>query len=122
MNKPRILKDYDQLPDEIVEQIKLAYPLGFSHHLVSFTNKNGERKMGLPFETDKVYYLVRMNSVQADKIIENDDDFNNQGHLKVSAREEYEERHSDVSYLGFNDNSDNSLTFDMAYDEEEDDF
>ena len=95
MGKPRIVKDYDKLSDEIVEQIKLKYPNGYAEHLVSFTNKDGELKKGLPFETDDYYYLVRMTIAKAKEIIDEDEDFDDDGVLKSSAKAKYEEKYDD---------------------------
>ncbi len=116
-SKPKIIKDYEKIPDEVKEQIKLVYPLGFSKHLITFTNKNGIKQKGLPFETDEVYYLIRMTVVQAHEIIEDDDDFNDDGELKESVKVKYEEKYDDVDYLDLNDNEDNS--FDLNDDEDE---
>lgn len=119
MNKPRVVKDYDKLADEVKEQIKLVYPRGFSHHLVSFVNKAGEKKMGLPFETEDFYYLIRMTSVKAEQIIEDDDDFNDQGILKEAALVDYTEKYEDEDALALNANEDND--FDIVDPDTEDD-
>lgn len=94
--KPRLVKDYEQLSDSIQEQIKLTYPWGFTKHLVSFVNKEGKRVSALPFETDEAYYLVRMTQQEAREIIENDDDFDDDGLLREEIREEYEEKYPDM--------------------------
>ena len=109
MSKPRIIKDYDNLPEEVKEQIKLVYPKGFSQHLISFYNKEGERRMGLPFETEDKIYLVRMTPVKAETIIEDDDDYNDDGILKSSIKEKYEEKYDDIDYLNINANEDNDF-------------
>lgn len=109
MSKPRVMKDYDKLSESVREQIKLVYPRGFAHHLVSFNTKDGEEKMGLPFETDDIYYLVRMNRVKAISIIEDDEDFDEDGVLRDDVREEYEDKHEDVDYLEENANDDNDF-------------
>jgi hypothetical protein len=111
-NKPRVVKDYDKLIDEVKEQIKLVYPRGFSHHLVSFVNKAGEKKMGLPFETEDFYYLIRMTPVKAEQIIEDDDDFDDEGILKEEALVGYSEKYEDDETLSLNANEDND--FDIA--------
>ena len=69
-SKPRLVKDYEKLSDDIIEQIKLTYPEGFSHRLISFTNKEGAKVSALPFETDEIYYLVRMTKQEATLIID----------------------------------------------------
>lgn len=98
-DKPRVIKDYDKLDEEIKEQIKLVYPNGYSHHLIKFTNKDGKIVSALPFETDEKYYLVRMTVAEAIEIVEQDDDFDDKGMLKEGSREEYEEKYSDLDYL-----------------------
>ena len=109
MSKPRVLKDYDQLSDKVKEQIKLVYPKGFSEHLVNYVTKEGENKKALPFETEDYYYLIRMSAVLAEKIVEDDDDFNEFGELKSSVAEDYKEKYEDESYLSYNANEDNDF-------------
>ena len=95
MNKPRVLKAFESLELEIREQIKLAYPDGFSEYLVKFQNKDGDWLSGLPFETDDRYYLVKMTRQQAFDIIADDDDYDSDGTLKEEIREEYEDRYEE---------------------------
>ena len=120
MNKPRIVKDYDTLSEAVKEQIKLVYPKGFTQHLISFYNKDGEKKMGLPFETEEVYYLVRMTLVKAEAIIEDDDDYNDDGILRTSVKEKYENKYDDLDYLNINSNEDNDFTNPDDDDEDDD--
>lgn len=81
-NKPRIVKDYDKLPEEIVTRVKLNYPEGFVNHLIRYTNKDGKFVSALPFETDDVYYLIRMTELEAKQIIEDDEDYDEDGILR----------------------------------------
>jgi hypothetical protein len=98
-SKPRVIKDYDKLDPEIQERIKLEYPNGYSENLIYFNNKEGKRVSALPFETDDKYYLVRMTVYEAEKIIEDDDDFDSSGSLKSSVKEEYESKYGDDEFL-----------------------
>lgn len=98
-SKPRVIKDYDKLDPEIQERIKLEYPNGYSENLIYFNNKEGKRVSALPFETDDKYYLVRMTVYEAEKIIEDDDDFDSTGSLKSSVKEEYESKYGDDEFL-----------------------
>lgn len=98
-SKPRLVKDYDKLLPEIKEQIKLAFPSGFSQHLLSYVNKEGKKVSALPFETDDHYYLVRMTAHEARIIIEEDDDFDDDGILKEDVKEEFKEKFADVDYM-----------------------
>ena len=93
--KPRVVKDYSALTDEIIEQIKLAYPYGFSENLVSYTNKDGLQVSALPFEAEDKYYLIRMTVKQANKIIEDDEDYDDDGNLRDDVNEEYEEKYDE---------------------------
>lgn len=93
--KPRVIKDYDKLPLEIQEQIKLEYPFGFSDNLIRFSNKDGLIVSALPFETEDKYYMVRMTVGEAIKIVEDDDDFDDDGILKEGIKEEYENKYAD---------------------------
>lgn len=82
MDKKRIVKDYENLPEEVVNQVKMTYPAGFADHLVSFTNKDGKRVSALPFETQDIYYLIRMTIMEAHQIIEDDEDYDDDGTLR----------------------------------------
>lgn len=105
-NKSRIVIDFEKLSDELVEQIKLVYPSGFSQHLTSFINSKGEKVSALRFETFEKVYLIRMTTQKAERIIEEDSDYDDDGNLMDNVREKYEEEHSDVGYLSENDNYD----------------
>lgn len=82
MSKKRIVKDYDNLPEEIISRVKMEYPQGFANHLVSFTNKEGKKVSALPFETEDVYYLIRMTMIEARQIVSDDDDYDDEGNLR----------------------------------------
>jgi len=94
-NKPKVIKDYEKLSEEMQEQIKLAYPTGFSDHLIGFYDKDGLRVSALPFETEDRMYLVRMTIVKAKKIVDDDDDFDDFGVLKDDVKEDYEEKYAE---------------------------
>ncbi|MFT5832964.1 MAG: hypothetical protein ACI97N_000590 [Cognaticolwellia sp.] len=95
MAKPKVVKDYDKLTEDIKEQIKLNYPLGFRRNLITFKNIQGRYISALPFETEEKHYLVRMTKAEAVEIIENDTDYNDDGLLKKDVREDYEEKYED---------------------------
>lgn len=118
-NKPRVIKDYEKLDPAIQEQIKLEYPLGFSRHLIYFTNKDGHKVSALPFETDEKYYLVRMTIPQAKQIIENDEDYDDDGILKDDVKLEYEDKYSgDEGDIDISDDSEDD-GFDDDFEEGE---
>lgn len=102
-DKPRVIKDFEKLDEQIQEQIKLTYPRGFSKNLISFTNRDGNKVSALPFETDDRYYLVRMTVREARKIILRDDDYDEDGRLRKSIREDYEDKYAELDYLADDD-------------------
>jgi len=95
MSKPKVVKDYDKLDVEVQEQIKLQYPYGFDRYLVTFKNAEGKFVSALPFETEERHFLIRMTQQKAQDIINEDDDYDDDGILKVEIKEEYEEKFSD---------------------------
>lgn len=116
VSKPKIIKDYDKLPVEIKEQIKLEYPYGFSENLITFTNRDGAIVSALPFETENRYYMIRMTVKEAIKIVEDDDDFDDDGMLKSGSKKEFKDKYSedddidDINDLA-DDISDNESVF-----------
>ncbi len=97
--KPKLVKDYEKLDEHIQEQIKLAYPLGFDEYLVSYKDSRGDRVTALPFETDEKYYLVRMTKYQAQQIISDDDDYDDDGTLREDVKESYSDKYSELDYM-----------------------
>lgn len=98
-DKPRVIKDFKKLDPELQEQIKLVYPYGFSENLITFTDKNGMLVSALPFETDEKYYLLRMTEKEAVKIVELDEDYDDEGNLKKGIKNEYEDKYADLDYI-----------------------
>jgi len=90
-NKPRVVTVFEKLDDSIQHQIKLEYPEGFSQHLISFMNKDGEKVSALRFETEEKIYLIKMSIIMAEQLIEDDEDYDDDGNLTDDAREEYED-------------------------------
>jgi DNA-directed RNA polymerase subunit delta len=72
VGKKRIIKAYEQLSEEMVEKLKAKYPDGYEDHMISFTNPKGEIEVAIPFETEDIYYLVKMPRTSAS---EEDEDF-----------------------------------------------
>ena len=105
-NKLRVTQEYDKLSDELKEQIKLVYPEGYSQHIFTFTNKDGARTSALRFETDEKIYLIRMSIAEAEELIADDDDYDDDGNLRDEVRDDYEDKHSDADYLSDNENYD----------------
>ncbi|MGM0478052.1 MAG: hypothetical protein ACQERC_02430 [Bacteroidota bacterium] len=90
MDKPRVIRDYKKLETKTKQLIKLKYPSGFEDALVQFRNREGDLITVLPFETETVNYLVKMTTIQAQRFIEEDDDYGDDGTLRDEVKEDYE--------------------------------
>lgn len=99
IQKPRVIKDFEKLDTIIQEQIKLTYPTGFYEHLITYSDKDGNEKYALPFETDDKYYMVRMSINEAKRLVSNDDDYDDNGILRNDVQEHYQEKYQDIDYL-----------------------
>jgi DNA-directed RNA polymerase subunit delta len=95
LSKKRVVKDYEKLPIEIINQIKLSYPDGFVENLVKYDNAEGKRVSALPLETEDVYYLIRMTADEAEQIIEDDDDYED-GVLREDFEDDVENAEEEV--------------------------
>ncbi len=98
-NKPRVIKDYNKLDKALQEQIKLVYADGFADNLIHFFDKNGIKITALPFETEDKYYMLRMTENEAVQIVDEDDDFDDDGFLKTDVRQDYEDKYADLDHV-----------------------
>lgn len=94
-NKPKVITSFEKIDPSIQEQIKLEYPEGFSQHLIFFMNKEGEKVSALRFETEEKVYLIKMSKIIAEQLIEDDEDYDEEGNLTDLAKEEYEDKYED---------------------------
>lgn len=101
MAKPRVIKDFSKLDLDIQEQIKLTYPTGFFEHLISYVDKDGNERWALPFETEEKYYMVRMTVSEAKKLINDDEDYDDNGVLRNDVQELYQEKYNDIEFDDF---------------------
>jgi hypothetical protein len=92
INKPRVIKSYNKLDKELQQKIKLVYEDGFAENLIHFFDKNGVKITVLPFETEDKYYMVRMSEYEAVAIVEDDDDYDDDGFLKSNVKQSYEDK------------------------------
>ncbi len=98
-NKPKVIKDYNKLDKSLQEQIKLVYSDGFADNLIHFFDKNGIKVTALPFETEDTYYMLRMTENEAIAIVDDDDDFDDDGFLKDEVRQDYEDKYADLDHI-----------------------
>lgn len=60
-DKLKIIKDYEKMSDELLEQLKLEYPNGFSNYIFEFINpKDGRLVRAVELETEDKLYLIRL--------------------------------------------------------------
>lgn len=95
--KPKVIKDYDKIDPELLEKVKQFYSGNFADHLITFFNKDGKKITALPFETEDKQYLLRMTETEAVRIVEEDEDTEEDGFLKNELKDEFND--PDMDYL-----------------------
>lgn len=98
-NKPRVIKDYNKLEKDLQEQIKFVYADGFAENLIHFFDKNGVKVTALPFETEDKYYMLRMTENEAVQIVDEDEDYDDDGLLKDDVKQDYEDKYADLDHV-----------------------
>ena len=98
-SKLKIIKNYSKLDKHLQQQIKLIYADGFAENLIHFFDKTGMKITVLPFETEDKYYMLRMTENEAVAIVEDDDDFNDDGFLKENIKEKYEDKFAELDHV-----------------------
>ena len=71
--KKRLVASYNNLSPELQEQVRALYPLGFADAMMRVDKPNGDFFYAVPFETDEVSYLVKID-VKIDDGGDDDDD------------------------------------------------
>jgi hypothetical protein len=51
------------MPKDLLNEVHKRYPYGYQKDLISFVNPKGEMITALPFETEDIYYLIKMPRV-----------------------------------------------------------
>lgn len=100
-SKKRLVVSFNNLPLELQEQVKALYPLGYADSMMRIDKPNGDFFFAVPFETDEISYLVKIE-VKIDEIGDDDDDkdFYGDDDLKGAdelANDDSEEEMSDSS-------------------------
>jgi hypothetical protein len=81
--KKRLVVSFNNLPAELQEQVKALYPYGYSDAMMRIDKPNGDFFFAVPFETEEVSYLVKID-VKIDEVSADDDDkdyFDDEGDL-----------------------------------------
>lgn len=105
----------------------MKYPTGYANYLVFYTDKEGKKVSALPFETEDVYYLIRMTVQEAKRLIKEDVDYDEEGVLRedfsdIEVDDEFDGQgeDEDESADGSSDEDDHIIVTRRRDDEEED--
>ena len=71
--KKHIVTSFHNLSAELQDAVKEKYPLGFTDAMMRVDKPNGDFFYAVPFETDEVSYLVKID-VKIDDHSQDDDD------------------------------------------------
>ncbi len=73
MPKKHIVTSLKNLPLDVQEALKEKYPLGFTDVMMRIDKPNGDFFYAVPYDTDEVAYLVKID-VKIDDNTQDDDD------------------------------------------------
>ena len=71
--KKRLVTSFNNLAPELQEAVKAAYPLGYTDYMMRVDKLNGDFFFAVPFETEEISYLVKID-VKIDDASHDDDD------------------------------------------------
>lgn len=80
--KKRLVTSYNNLTAEQQEEVKALYPRGFADVMTRIDKPNGDFFYVVPYETDEVSYLVKIDVKIDDSTDDVDDDFYGDDDLK----------------------------------------
>ncbi len=113
MAKKRLVKNYEALTPEILEDLKAKYPNGYEQHLIKYTDKDGKFVSALPFDTEEAYYLIRMTIQEAKRIdsaeYDDDDAIRSDMDIEVDAEFDGQGEEDDDLNDGMDDESDHII-------------
>ncbi|MBQ3582233.1 MAG: hypothetical protein II976_04705 [Alistipes sp.] len=80
--KKRLVTSYNNLTAEQQEEVKALYPRGFAEVMTRIDKPNGDFFYVVPYETDEVSYLVKIDVKIDDSTDDVDEDFYGDDELK----------------------------------------
>ena len=80
MTKPNIVKkhiatSFHNLSPELQEAVKAKYPLGFTDAMIRVEKPNGDFFYAVPFDTDEIAYMVKIDVKVDDNSHDDDKDY-----------------------------------------------
>ncbi len=73
IKKRNLVASFNNLPQELQEAVKACYPLGFTDAMRRIEKPNGDFFYAVPFETEEVAYLVKIDVKIDDRALDDDD-------------------------------------------------
>lgn len=73
MPKKHIVTSFNKLSPELQDAVKEKYPLGFTDFMIRVDKPSGDFFYAVPYDTDEVAYLVKID-VKIDDKAQDDDD------------------------------------------------
>lgn len=70
MTKKKMIVDYKNVPEEVLQLLAEKYPHGYQKAIIKFKNAKGETVSAVPIETEEISYLVKV-SVQLRDMVDN---------------------------------------------------
>ena len=95
--KPKVIKDFDKIDAELLEKVRIFYNNSFADHLITFFNSDGKKITALPFETEDKQYLLRMTDNEVVRVVEEDEDIEDDSFLKNEMKNNIDD--PDMDYL-----------------------
>ncbi len=72
-NKRHSVVSFINLPPELQEEVRQLYPAGYTEAMIRVDKPNGEFFYAVPFETEEVSYLVKIDVKIDDNLDEEED-------------------------------------------------
>lgn len=72
--KKHIATSFHNLTPELQEAVKAKYPLGFTDAMIRVDKPNGDFFYAVPFDTDEIAYMVKVDVKVDDNTHDDDDD------------------------------------------------
>ncbi len=71
--KKRLVVSFNNMAPELQEEVKAAYPAGYTDFMMRIDKPNGDFFFAVPFETEEISYLVKID-VKIDDASNEDED------------------------------------------------
>ena len=71
--KKRLVVSFKNLAPELQQEVKAAYPLGYTDYMMRIDKPNGDFFFAVPFETAEISYLVKIDVKIDDASAEEED-------------------------------------------------